>query len=161
MTYLGISASVQGRHLEAARFYEEAAGVDVPDRTQTLKNPLAAAGALRRGDQSGAFHMLRSYIADVLDTDNVYVGKFACIEFVKMMVKVDRLPEAARILGFLEATDSLDLAGLQSRVTGATAADPAIVRERATGRNLDDRGALTFMRDVLDRLLDDTSDARD
>jgi predicted ATPase/DNA-binding SARP family transcriptional activator len=161
LTYLGISASMQGRHLEAAQFYEEAAGVDVPDRTQTLKNPLAAAGALRRGDQSGAFHMLRSYIADVLDTDNVYVGKFACIEFVKMMVKVDRLPEAARILGFLEATDSLDLAGLQSRVTGPTAADPAIVRERATGRNLDDRGALTFMRDVLDRLLDDTSDARD
>ena len=65
-----------------------------------------------------AFEMLRSYIDDVLDNDNVYVGKFACIEFVKMMVKVDRLPEAARILGFLESTDSLDVVALRSRVAG-------------------------------------------
>ena len=97
---------MQGRHHEAARFYEDAAGVDVPDRTQTLKNPLAARAALRRGDRARAFEILRSYINDVLVTDNVYVGTFACMEFVKMMVKVDRRPEAARVLGFLEADGS-------------------------------------------------------
>ena len=109
---------MQGRHHEAAQFYEDAAGVDVPDRTHTLKNPLEARAALRRGDRSRAFEILRSYIDELLDNDNMYVGKFACIEFVRMMVKVDRRPEAARILGFLESTDSLDVSALRSLFAG-------------------------------------------
>ena len=150
---------VQGRHHEAAQFYEEAAGVDVPDRTHTLKNPLEARDALRRGDRSRAFELLRSYIDELLDNDNVYIGKFACIEFVRMMAKVDRRPEAARILGFLESTGSPDISVLRSRFAG-DAGGTAIVfdhdtdHERAIGRDLDDRGALTFMRDVLHRLVD-------
>jgi tetratricopeptide (TPR) repeat protein len=165
LTYLGISASVQGRHHEATQYYEEAAGVDVPDRTHTLKNPLEARAALRRGDRSRAFEILRSYIDELLDNDNIYIGKYACIEFIKMMVKVDRLPEAARILGFLESTGSRDapalgslVAGDAGRITGDAEHDPtheqAIVNERAIGRDLDDRRALTFMRDVLAGLED-------
>ncbi|MGH9132320.1 MAG: AfsR/SARP family transcriptional regulator [Ilumatobacteraceae bacterium] len=164
LTYLGISASVQGRHHDAARFYEEAAGVDVPDRTHTLKNPLEARAALGRGDRSRAFEMFRAYIDELLDNDNVYVGKFACAEFVRMMVKVDRRPEAARILGFLESTGSPDVAALRSLVAGdAGRAADSFEHDahdgRKVGRDLDDRRALTFMRDVLDRLVD--SAARD
>jgi hypothetical protein len=159
LSYLGISASVQGRHHEAAQFYEEAAGVDVPDRTHTLKNPLEARDALRRGDRTRAFEMFRSYIDELLENDNIYIGKFACIEFVRMMVKVDRLADAARIVGFLESTGSLDVSALRSLVAGDAgriAADAAhdIHHERTVGRDLDDRGALIFMRDVLGRLVD-------
>jgi predicted ATPase/DNA-binding SARP family transcriptional activator len=161
LTYLGISASVQGRHLESAQFYEEAADVDVPDRTNTLKHPLEARAAFRRGERSRAFGILRAYVEDLLDNDNVYVGKFACIEFVRMMITADRRPEAARILGFLESTGSLEVSSLSSRLpvdTERTAADqaPDTDHERAIGRSLDDRRALMFIGDVLDRLVDRT-----
>ncbi len=130
LTYLGISASVQGRHHDAAQFYEDAAAVDVPDRTHTLKNPLEARAALRRGDRSRAFEMLRSYIDELLDNDNVYIGKFACIEFVGMMVRVDRRPEAARILGFLESTDSIDVSAPQITLRGRRRRDRGRLRTR-------------------------------
>jgi hypothetical protein len=157
LTYLGISASVQGRHHDAALFYEDAAAVAVPDRTHTLKNPLEARAALRRGDRRRAFEILRSYIDELLDNDNIYIGKYACTEFITMMVKVDRLREAARILGFLESTDSLDVSALRSLVTGdagtiAANAGHDTNHERTVGRDLDDRQALIFMRDVLSQL---------
>ena len=160
LTYLGISASVQGRHHDAAQFYEEATGVDIPDRTHTLKNPLEARAALRRGDRSRAFVLLRSYVDELLANDNVYIGKFACIEFVGMMVRVGRRAEAARVLGFLESSDSIDVSVLRSRFAGdageiAIDFEQGMEDERKLGRDLDDRRALTYMRDVLDRLLAD------
>jgi hypothetical protein len=83
------------------------------------------------------------------------VSPFACVEFVKMMVKVDCLPEAARILGFLESTGSLEVSTLRSLVVGTTGGfDVDGDHERRIGGDLDNRHALTFMRDVLDRLLD-------
>jgi predicted ATPase/DNA-binding SARP family transcriptional activator len=162
LTYLGISASVQGRHHDAAKFYEEAADVDVPDRTHTLKNPLEAREVLRRGDRRRAFEILRAYVDELLVNDNVFIGKFACIEFVGMMVKVDRRPEAARILGFLESSGALDISVLRSRFAGdagtaAADSEPDTDRERALGRDLDDRGALSYIRDVLERLSTATS----
>jgi hypothetical protein len=159
LTYLGISASVQGRHHEASLFYDDAAAVAVPDRTHTLKNPLEARAALRRGDRSRAYEILRSYIAELLDNDNIYIGKYACTEFITMMVKVDRLPEAARILGFLESTDSLDVSALKALVAGdagtiASESARDTNHERRVGRDLDDRKALIFMRDVLSQLVE-------
>ena len=158
LSYLGISASAQGRHHEAAQFYEEAAGVDVPDRTHTLKNPLEARVALRRGDRTRAFELLRSYVDELLDNDNVFVGKFACIEFVGMMMRVGRRSEAARILGFLEAADSIDVSILRSRFAGDAGEITADLEhdtedQRSIGRDLDDRRALNYIRDVLGRLL--------
>jgi hypothetical protein len=150
---------VQGRHHEAWQFYEDAASVDVPDRTNTLKHPLEARAALRRGDRSRAFQVLRSYIDELLENDNMHVAEIACIQFIGMMVKVDRLPEAARILGFVESTGSLDVPALSPLVVsdaGRIAADSGhdTDHERAIGSDLDDRHALTYMRDVLDRLVD-------
>ncbi|MET0460337.1 MAG: NB-ARC domain-containing protein, partial [Ilumatobacteraceae bacterium] len=155
LTYLGMSASEQGRHEDAARYYADAAAVDIPRRTHTLKHPIEARAALRRGDRTRAFEILRSYITEVLDDDNMYVGPFACAAFVKMMVKVDCLPEAARILGFLESTGSHEISALGPLVAGtAGRLDVDVDHERTRGRDLDERHALTFMRDVLDRLLD-------
>ena len=124
-----------------------------------MKNPLEARAALRRGDRLRAFEMLRSYIDELLDNDNVYIGKFACIEFVSMMVKVDRPPEAARILGFLESTGALDVSALRSLVADDAGTIGGRLqhdtdRQHTAGRHLDDRRALIFMRDVLDRLVD-------
>ena len=159
LTFLGTSASVQGRHHEAWQFYEDAASVDVPDRTNTLKHPLEARAALRRGDRSRAFQVLRSYIDELLENDNMHVAEIACIQFIGMMVKVDRLPEAARILGFLESTSSPDVPALRPLIVSdagriAANSEHDTDHERAIGSDLDDRHALTYMRDVLDRLVD-------
>jgi predicted ATPase len=159
LTFLGTSASVQGRHHEAWQFYEDAASVDVPDRTNTLKHPLEARAALRRGDRSRAFQVLRSYIDELLENDNMHVAEIACIQFIGMMVKVDRLPEAARILGFLESTSSPDVPALSPLIVSdagriAANSEHDTDHERAIGSDLDDRHALTYMRDVLDRLVD-------
>ena len=108
----------------------------------------------------GPSRLLRSYIDELLGNDNVYIGKFACIEFVGMMVRVDRRPEAAPILGFLESTGSIDVSLLRSRFAGDPGESTADLEldtehERRIGRELDDRRALNYMRDVLDRLLAD------
>ena len=65
-----------------------------------------------------AFELLRSYVEELLDNDNMYVGRFVCGEFVRMMVKVEHASEAARIIGFLESTGSPDAANLRSLVAG-------------------------------------------
>ncbi len=159
LTQLGISASRQGRHHDAEQYYEGAAAVDVPDRTHTLKSPLQARSAFRRGDRPQAFELLRTYVEELLDNDNMYVGRFVCGEFVRMMVKVEHASEAARIIGFLESTGSPDAANLRSlvardarRIEGG--GDDTLGLERSIGRSLDDRQALSFVRDVLDQLLD-------
>jgi hypothetical protein len=68
---------------------------------------------------------------------------------------VDRLPEAARILGFLEASGALDaraLSTLVARDAERISADPEpdTDRQRTRGRALDEREALVFMRDALE-----------
>ncbi len=164
LSSLGISASIQRRHHEAREFFEQAATVDVPDRTHTMtKNPVEARMALRRGDRLRACEIFHSYVEELLDSDNMFIAKFACIEFVRMMVNVERRPEAARILGFLEGAGSLNVSRLTSLVTGESGettassepdVDSSFDHERAIGRDLDDRRALTFIRDVVARLAD-------
>ena len=154
LTLLGSSASVQGRVHEAWNLYEEAGRVDVPHGTYTMKNPLEARAAMRRDDRAQAFRILRSYIGELLDLDNMYGAKLACIEFIAMMVRVDRLPDAARILGFLESSGALDAPALRTLVSSdaeriATDPTPVTHDERTRGRDLDERRALGFIRDVL------------
>ena len=160
LTQLGISASLQGRHHDAERYYEGAASVDVPDRTHTLKSPLEARAAFRRGDRPQAFELLRSYVDELLDNDNMYVGRFACDEFVRMMVKVDRRtgggshPRVPRIDRLTRRRQPQVTPRRRRPKDRRHPATTTTDHERSIGRNLDDRQALTFIRDVLDQLLD-------
>jgi hypothetical protein len=118
-----------------------------------MKNPLEARSALRRGDRLGACQILGAFVEELLDTDNMYVAKNACAEFVHLMVTVDDLPAAACVLGFLEAGGVLDLPAFRSLVAKDSkriAADATVEAHRQAGRELDDRRALLYMRDVLD-----------
>ncbi len=153
LTYLGFSASVQGRHREAWELFDEANDVDVPEGTHTMKNPLEARAALRRGDRARAARVLAAFVDELLDTDNMFVAKNACIEFVHLMVTTDQLSEAACIVGFLESSGTLDLPAFRSLVADdakRVAADAAADQLDA-GRDLDDRRALTYIREVLRR----------
>jgi predicted ATPase/DNA-binding SARP family transcriptional activator len=158
LTQLGISASLQGKHHEAWQLFDEAARVALPDRTHSLKNPFDARAALRRGDRSSAFRMLRSYVDELLEHDNLYLADLACVEFINVMASAGNLREAARVLDHLDAAGALDDAlpyqGLVAEAAGRISAHlgPIPAPRQADGKDLDDRQALTYMRDVLQRL---------
>jgi predicted ATPase/DNA-binding SARP family transcriptional activator len=158
---LGLSMSMQGRPHEAWELFDEATRVAVPDRTHSLKNPLEARAALRRGNRLGAFRILRSYVDELLEHDNIYLAKLACAEFVSLMAKAGNVPDAARVLEYLETAGVMDPDGtLPYRSLVADAARLVPTRSSVTSRAngavpLDnDRDALLYMRDALTRLGD-------
>lgn len=84
-----------------------------------------------------------------------------------MMTAINRLPEAARILGHLDTTGLLGVEGPGFKMLVADAADKVAsnpeataAREAAAERRLDERHALTYIRDVLDELLDEQAAIR-
>jgi hypothetical protein len=93
--------------------------------------------------------MLRTHIEDLLDTGTLQAVCFAGVEFVNMMTALDRLPDAAHLLHYLDTTAHL----------GATilSADVATARNTVTRHPpppteqpiLDDRQALEYMRRTL------------
>jgi predicted ATPase len=160
LTYLATSASAQGKDDLAWRYFDDAARVAVPPRTTTMRNPVEARSALQRGDRSRAFAALRAHIAELLERDNLYMAKVACAEFVNMTAQVECWPPAARMLDYLEASGAFgDAPALRSSVADAAMeitanVERAALLEPSPGRDLDDRQALTYMRDVLDQLAD-------
>ena len=153
LLYLGSSAAAQGRDDLAWQYFDDAAKVAVPPRTSTFTNPVEARAALRRGDRARAFETLRAYVDDLLDQDNMFMAKVACVEFVNMMSKVESWPAAARMLDYLESSGAFgDSRVLRTGVADAAARIAAHPAD-ASGHHLDDRQALTYMRTTLTDLL--------
>ena len=124
-----------------------------------MNKPIEARAALRRGNRSQAFRILRDHMEELLDIDDMYRARLACVEFINLMMEVRRPADAARMLGNLETANLRDGSFVRTLIaTAATTAiaadpDPTLDQERALGRDLDDRQALLAMRNVLDRLL--------
>jgi predicted ATPase len=155
LTQLAMSASLQGRHRASWELFDEAAQVAVPDRTHSLRNPLHARAALRRGDRESAYRLLRAYVGELLDQENLYLARLGCVEFVNLMAAAGQPAEAARILDHLAATGALDDAlpyGAMVADAAARVAADAPGPAEPDGPPLDDRGALTYMCAALDRL---------
>lgn len=71
-----------------------------------------------------------------------------------MMAAIDRIAEAAHMLGYLEAANDFGALAARTLVTEATNKIAATVRPGshatpASVRHIDDRAALIYMRDVL------------
>ena len=157
LAMLGYSALFQGKADEAEQLFDESASIDVPDRTSSVNEPAQARAAFRRGHQSQAFRILRSYVEELLETDYTDLARNAAIEFINMMTAIGRLPDAARILGYLASTG--DFGNLAARGLVADAANKiAVSAERSADqfqtprRDLDARQALEYMRDTLGEL---------
>lgn len=149
---LGYSASFQGRQDEADAFFEKAIGIEVPARTHTPNQPLQARAAFRRGNHIRAFRLLRHHIAELLVAGNMQAGSIDCIEFINMMTATDRLPEAGRMLAYLESTSLLDAPAWRTLIDDSAkiiALDTAAVSGDII---TDDRKALEYMHEVLGRL---------
>jgi hypothetical protein len=78
------------------------------------------------------------------------------VEFVDLMAAAGNLAEAGRIIDHLDATGALDgtlpYKSMVADAAAEVAAGTATPAADAPPRDLDDRGALVYMRDTLDRL---------
>ncbi|WP_166487346.1 hypothetical protein [Geodermatophilus obscurus] len=151
LSMLGHSASFQGRLDQADQLFEEAARVDVPDRTSSVNPPVEARAAFRRGQRSRAFRILRAHVADLLATGYTDNVRLAAAEFVTMMAAMDRLPDAARVLGYLSRAGDLGTRAVQTLVPD----EAGTPEPHSAGRQLDAREALECMRDILRELTED------
>jgi predicted ATPase/DNA-binding SARP family transcriptional activator len=151
----GYSALFQEDKEQADRCFAEGVDIDVPPRTHTPSEPLKARAAFGRGEHQRAFRILRDHIDELLVTDNMQAGMMDCVEFVAMMASLGRADDAAPVLDHLESGHLLDGPGWRLLV-----ADPAdvVARERTPASHaasvVDDRDALEFMHEVLDRLVE-------
>ena len=151
---LAYSASFQGRNNEAELYFDEAASIDLPEGALSANKVVEARSAFRRGLRSRAYEILRSYIDEQFDTDNMAVASVICVEFINMMAAADRHAEAAHMLSYLAVAN--DFGALASRTLVADAAAKISIHTAdvsgAPTPRIDDRQALTYMREVLDHL---------
>jgi len=145
----GYSSSVRGQPGRAAQLFDEAAEVQVPERTQSPGKSIEARTAFRLGQRARAYRILSSYIDELLGTGNMQAICVTCVEFVNMMVAAGRLPDAALMLDHLDRTAPYwapQVAEARSTIAAARLAP-------VSGRDdLDDHQALEYMRRVLLRL---------
>jgi hypothetical protein len=154
LAMLGYSALLQGRTGKAEQLFDECASIEVPARTSSASEPAKARAAFRRGDQSEAFRILRSHVEELLHTDYTDMARNAAIEFINMMTALDRLPEAARILGYLAGSGDFGALAVRTLVADSASQIAARVEQtpdrfRGPERELDARQALEYMREVL------------
>jgi predicted ATPase len=146
---LAYSASFQQRHEDADRYLDEAAAIAVPAGTLSANGLVRARSAFRRGERQEALDLLAAYVDEQLDTNNVVAASVVCVEFITMMARMDRLDEAAHMLGYLEAINDFGTLAVRTLVADAAAKITEDHEARVAGRRLDDRHALAYMRDVL------------
>ena len=164
LAMLGYSALFQGKADAAEQLFDESASIDVPDRTSSVNEPAQARAALRRGDQPQAIRILRSYVAELLETDYTDLARNAAIEFINVMTAIDRLPEAERIRGYLVSTGDFGNRAARGLVTEpankiAVSDEAAPNQFHTPRRDLDARQALEYMRDTFDHLANYPSNA--
>ncbi len=156
LTLLGYSAFVQGDNDRAELLFDEAAHVDVPERTLSVNKPIEARAAFRRGHRTRALEILHGHIADLLEKDHPDFAANAAIEFVNMVAALDRPEDAEPILRYLETTGAFGALAVRTLVAEAAqriSADDLHHRRERQREPLDARRALTYMLRVLDRLI--------
>ena len=152
---LGYSASFQGRPEAAAEYFDESTRVALPDRTLSANKPIEARAAYRRGQRAQAFGILRAYIDDLLETDDVVAASVVAIELIPMVTGVGRFAEGARMLRYLQQAGDFGALAVRTVVAEAVAAmaEAGHSTEHSRAAPLrDDRQALEFMAAVLDDL---------
>jgi predicted ATPase/DNA-binding SARP family transcriptional activator len=152
---LGYSASFQGRPEAAEEYFDASTRVALPDRTLSANKPIEARAAFRRGQRGEAFGILRAYIDDLLEMDDIVAASVVAIEFIPMVTGVGRFAEGARMLRYLQQTS--DFGALAARTVVAEAVAAMAEAGHSTDHSqvaplLDDRQALEFMGAVLDDL---------
>lgn len=157
---LAAIAEIGGDDERARQLYEASAAVQIPPRTNSPNETLDARLAFQRGDHRAAYEILGSYVDELIGVGNTSGVGLVGLEFINMMVAVDRLDVAARIAGILDTGGMLDVEGPGFEVLVADAlargdADPGArqTRRAVADEALDARSALLSIRRMLDSLL--------
>lgn len=148
----GYVAAFRGDHRESEELFAAAVSVPVPARTHSPNRPIAARFAWRRGSRRRALAMLLAHVDELLATGNMQSASIAALELLPMLTAMERLPEAARVLGYLQRTQLLEVPGFAALVASdidTLASRPELVGDVATGRALEDRAALADLRRTL------------
>lgn len=148
----GFVAVFRGDVEGSERLFEAAVAVAVPPRTHSPNRPVEARIAWRRGHTAQAVALLRDHVDEVTATDNLQAASLVALELLTMLTARGRREDAARMLGYLEATRLLDAPGfaaLAAEPAATVTGDPALGDALAAGRRLDDRAALAAMRGLL------------
>lgn len=147
---LAYSAVFQGRAADSDRYFDEAAGIELPPGTLSANKTSAARSAFRRGDRARAYELLGSYIDELLTTGNVVAAAVVGIEFINMAAALDRPGPAVRVLEYLKAANDFGALAARTLVSERARLLAATAEPDLAGADpLDDRAALTFMREVL------------
>ena len=153
---LGASAAFQGDLELADRYWEESIATEVPPRTNSPNEVLSARAAFRKGRQREAFRILGAYVDKLVEVDNMAGVAMVGLEFINIMAAIDRLSDAAVVLGHFDATGLLGIEGpgfklLIEDAVEVVATDPEAMaaRENAAADAMDEVEALAHMRRVL------------
>ena len=153
---LGYSKLRQRQRDEADSLFAESAAVEIPAGTHSRSAPVAARMAARSGERRRAFQLLRDHAADLLERRDLYEARLLCVEVVNLLVGEGCWVDAARLLGYLEATGLLDNPAFAAIVSDSADAVertvPDHARLRAAGGRLDDAAALDLVQAVADEL---------
>ncbi|MGI9613506.1 MAG: AfsR/SARP family transcriptional regulator [Acidimicrobiales bacterium] len=159
---LGAGAAFEGDMALADRYWDELPTIEVPPRTNSPNETLAARSAFRRGRHQEAFRILLDYIDELAEAMNMSGVAIVGIEFLNMMTALGRLDDAAVILGHFDATGLLAVEGPGFKVliadgVAAVAADPDAdaIRRDVAERSIDEYETLAYIRDVLTELIGD------
>ncbi|MCP4958198.1 MAG: hypothetical protein GY925_02905 [Actinomycetia bacterium] len=113
-----------------------------------------------RGHHRDAFAILGAYIDELADVGNLDGEAIVGIEFVRMMVALDRVHDAAALLGHFDSTGLLAVEGLGFKIFLADAievvearVDPAAATGRTADEAMGDREAPSLTQQVLNDLL--------
>ncbi|MEM7275921.1 MAG: BTAD domain-containing putative transcriptional regulator [Actinomycetota bacterium] len=128
LTYLGIAVAAQGRPEEAERWFQDAIEVELPLRTTTWNEPLAARAAAGRGRWREAFLLLADHLDSVIEGESYHTAALAAGEYIDL---VARAGEQEAVAEGLTALDGIGLLDGLTVGTGLRAADEAIAAYRA------------------------------
>ncbi|MEM8746598.1 MAG: BTAD domain-containing putative transcriptional regulator [Actinomycetota bacterium] len=152
--------AIRGDVVRADALYDEIASMPLPPRTNSPNEGLEARRAFRSGDHRGAFAGLRDNIEELLDVNNLSGAGTIGIEFIHMMIAIERLDHAAMVLGYFESNGLLSVEGPGFRVLVEDAlhdvavdADASRLRAEWAERDMDPREVMSEMARVLHELL--------
>lgn len=151
--------AIRGDVVRAELLYDQIASMPLPPRTNSPNEGLGARRMFQAGDHRGAFTGLRDHIRDLLEANNLSGAGTIGIEFVNMMIAIERLDHGAMVLGYFQSNGLLDVEGPGFHVllrdaiaTVAADADAAQRRADSAARDLGPRDVMAEMAGVLDEL---------
>jgi len=104
-----------------------------------VHQPIEARSAFGHRNPSRAFRILRDHVNELLEANYTEVAAMAAVEFINMMVAIDRLPDAARVLGYLKKSGDFGAPSLPEHSSPMPPARSPPARDQAQtwGDNLD------------------------